>query len=62
MTAQAQADSQPSPASDGAAQPTGAAASAPGDLTAVPSLKLSETQLADLELLLSGAFARWPGS
>ena len=29
----------------------------PGDLTAIPSLALSETQLADLELLLSGAFA-----
>ena len=61
MTAQAQADSQPSPASDGAVQPAGAAAGALGDLTAVPSLKLSETQLADLELLLSGAFAPLAG-
>jgi sulfate adenylyltransferase len=57
VTAQAQADSQPSQASDCAAQPPGASAGEPGDLTAIPSLALSETQLADLELLLSGAFA-----
>ncbi len=57
MTARAQADSQPSQASDCAAQPPGSGAGEPGDLTAIPSLALSETQLADLELLLSGAFA-----
>jgi sulfate adenylyltransferase len=57
VTAQAQADSQPSQASDCAAQPPGVSAGEPGDLTAIPSLALSETQLADLELLLSGAFA-----
>jgi sulfate adenylyltransferase len=61
VTARAHADSQPSQASDCAAQPAGAG-SGPGadeqaDLTALPSLTLSETQLADLELLLSGAFA-----
>ena len=61
MTAHAQADSQPTQASYGTAQPAGAAAGAPGDLTAVPSLKLSDTQLADLELLLSGAFAPLAG-
>jgi sulfate adenylyltransferase len=53
VTAQAQADPQPS---DRAAQPDG-----PGDLTAIPSLTLSDTQLADLELLLSGAFAPLAG-
>jgi sulfate adenylyltransferase len=57
VTARAQADSQPSQASDCAAQPPGSGAGEPGDLTAIPSLALSETQLADLELLLSGAFA-----
>src|SRR6185437_7247188 len=61
VTAHAQADSQPTQASYGTAQPAGAAAGAPGDLTAVPSLKLSDTQLADLELLLSGAFAPLAG-
>ncbi len=61
MTAHAQADSQPTQASYGTAQPAGAAVGAPGDLTAVPSLKLSDTQLADLELLLSGAFAPLAG-
>src|ERR1700733_5485173 len=57
VTARAQADSQPSQASDCAAQPPGSGAGEPGDLTALPSLTLSETQLADLELLLSGGFA-----
>jgi sulfate adenylyltransferase len=46
VTAQAQADS--------AADPT---AGQPADLTTVPALPLSDAQLADLELLLSGAFA-----
>ena len=64
VTARAQADSQPSQASDCAAQPAGRigpGADEPADLTALPSLTLSETQLADLELLLSGAFAPLTG-
>jgi sulfate adenylyltransferase len=54
VTAQAQAGS--------AAGPAGGPATSPAaDLTAMPSLTLSEAQLADLELLLSGAFAPLAG-
>ena len=61
VTAQPQADSQASQASDRPAQPAGADSGEPRDLTAIPSLALSEPQLADLELLLSGAFAPLAG-
>ena len=54
MTAQAQADSPPGPAGESAAVPD-------ADLAAMPALMLSEAQLADLELLLSGAFAPLAG-
>jgi sulfate adenylyltransferase len=50
VTAQAQADSEAGPAGDSTAGPG-------DDLAAMPSLTLDETQLADLELVLSGAFA-----
>jgi sulfate adenylyltransferase len=54
VTAQAQADS--------AASRSGERATEPGpDLTAIGSLALSDSQLADLELLLSGAFAPLAG-
>jgi sulfate adenylyltransferase len=54
VTAQAQADS--------AAAPAAESATGPGeDLAAMPTWTLSETQLADLELLLSGAFAPLAG-
>ena len=55
MTAQAQADCRGQPPGDCAAEP-GPATSPP-----MPTLALSETQLADLELLLSGAFAPLAG-
>jgi sulfate adenylyltransferase len=54
VTAQAQADSPPGPAGESAAVPD-------ADLAAMPALMLSEAQLADLELLLSGAFAPLAG-
>jgi sulfate adenylyltransferase len=54
VTAQAQADSVAGQAGDYAAEPG-------GDLAAMPTLALSEAQLADLELLLSGAFAPLAG-
>jgi sulfate adenylyltransferase len=64
VTAQAQADSAADPAAGDAAAPAVAgdalaagSGGAPADLTAVPALTLSDAQLADLELLLSGAFA-----
>jgi sulfate adenylyltransferase len=54
VTAQAQADSPPGPAGESAAVPD-------ADLAAMPALMLSEARLADLELLLSGAFAPLAG-
>jgi sulfate adenylyltransferase len=54
VTAQAQADSAAGPAAGSAADPG-------GDLDTMPTLALSEGQLADLELLVSGAFAPLAG-
>jgi sulfate adenylyltransferase len=54
VTAQAQADSAAGPAAESATDPG-------EDLAAMPAWTLSETQLADLELLLSGAFAPLAG-
>jgi sulfate adenylyltransferase len=53
MTAQTQAES--------AAGPAGSAAGSGGDPDTMPAWTLSDTQLADLELLLSGAFAPLAG-
>jgi sulfate adenylyltransferase len=54
VTAQAQADSTATPATESATDPG-------EDLAAMPAWTLSEAQLADLELLLSGAFAPLAG-
>jgi sulfate adenylyltransferase len=54
VTAQAQADSAAAPAAESATD-------AGEDLAAMPAWTLSEAQLADLELLLSGAFAPLAG-
>ncbi|HUZ23485.1 MAG TPA: adenylyl-sulfate kinase [Streptosporangiaceae bacterium] len=54
MTAQAQADSSTGPTDEPATGPG-------GDLAAMPTWMLSKAQLADLELLLSGAFAPLAG-
>jgi sulfate adenylyltransferase len=54
VTAQAQADSAAAPAAESATDPG-------EDLAAMPAWTLSEAQLADLELLLSGAFAPLAG-
>jgi len=54
VTAQAQADSSTGPTDEPATGPG-------GDLAAMPTWMLSKAQLADLELLLSGAFAPLAG-
>jgi sulfate adenylyltransferase len=54
VTVQAQADSAAAPAAESATDPG-------EDLAAMPTWTLSEAQLADLELLLSGAFAPLAG-
>jgi sulfate adenylyltransferase len=68
VTSQAQADpaadradseGDPSAPGDGPAEHS--AAGPPGGVSAVPAWALTESQLADLELLLSGAFAPLPG-
>src|SRR5262245_39368893 len=53
VTAQAQAD----PADSAANRPVDSAVEPGPDLASMPSLTLSDTQLADLELLLSDSFA-----
>jgi sulfate adenylyltransferase len=59
VTAQAQAEPAAGPAAESAAGDS--AAGQGGDLAAMPTWMLSESQLADLELLLSGAFAPLAG-